>query len=497
METSRRPDKLIAAFVKAKQRKIPIVVIKVGRTTLSSQLAESHSGAMAGSDRVYDAIFDYYGVQRVDDMDELATALIMFAQPHPVQVGGVVSLHDSGGERQLIIDLADQLDVALTDLSAETTTKLVSLLDPGLPAVNPLDAWSVGGPDYHKAMTDCFITLLEDDNAAFGAVVHDRAPAGRLYSDYIGYLRDSHKATGKAVFLVSNRQGIGEDKQVLATTREGFPVLDGVSSFLKGAKCLMAYRDFVEHPPMNPPVLSNDLVTNWHNEFAQNIEISEHRASEFLRACGLPLVKSDLARNQSDLLKSAAEFGYPVVLKTAKPGIKHKSDLKGVVLNIRNEEELVHAYSDLSSRLGENVIVAPMLSEPGVEMILGIARDIQFGPMIIMGIGGIYTEALDDVIVLAPPFDAQYALHCLNKLNMRKILDASRGRAALDIDAYCQAAALLSVVALEFEDQINEIDLNPILLIERGCMGLDALLILNDELGVKANETKEAGVSCG
>ncbi|HIE82712.1 MAG TPA: CoA-binding protein, partial [Dehalococcoidia bacterium] len=97
METSRYPEKLIAAFEKAKQRGIPIVAIKVGRTALASELGESHSGAMAGSDVVYDAVFDYYGVQRVDDMDELATALIMFAQPHRVAEGGLVSIHDSGG----------------------------------------------------------------------------------------------------------------------------------------------------------------------------------------------------------------------------------------------------------------------------------------------------------------------------------------------------------------------------------------------------------------
>jgi acetate---CoA ligase (ADP-forming) len=496
METSRHPDKLIAAFVKAKQRRIPIVVVKVGRTAMSSQLAESHSGAMAGSDRVYDAIFDYYGVQRVDDMDELATALIMFAQPHPVQAGGLVCLHDSGGERQLIIDLADKLDVALSDLSEETTTKLESMLDPGLPAVNPLDAWSVGGPDYHQDMTDCFTVLLKDDNAAFGAVVHDRAPAGHIYSDYIGYLRDSHKATGKAVFLVSNRQGISEDEQVLSTTREGFPVLDGIRPFLKGALFLMAYRDFLDQPAMNLPGLSKDLIARWHKKFVQERENHEHLASKFLGAFGFPVVKSDLVSNQDDLLISAATIGFPLVLKTAQPGIKHKSDLNGVVMDIQNEGELLVAYSDLSSRLGESVIIASMVSEPGVEMILGVARDLQFGPMIILGIGGIYTEALDDVIVLAPPFDAQYALRCLNKLNMRKILDAGRGRAALDIDSYCEAAALLSVLALEFEDQINEIDVNPVLLMQQDCLGLDALLVLNSELSQKALETRQASASC-
>ena len=117
METARNPQGLARAFGKAQQLGIPIVALKVGRTTLSASLAVSHSGAIAGEDAVYQALFDRYGVQRVDDMDELATALIMFAQPHPVGAGGLVSIHDSGGERQLLIDLAHEARVPLTQIS--------------------------------------------------------------------------------------------------------------------------------------------------------------------------------------------------------------------------------------------------------------------------------------------------------------------------------------------------------------------------------------------
>ena len=180
METARNPDGLVRAFDKARRRGIPIVALKVGRTELSARLTVSHSGAIAGRDAVYDAIFDRYGVHRARDMDELATTLIMFAQPHPVGAGGLVSIHDSGGERQLLIDLAHDAGVPLTQLSPASTAKLESLLDPGLPAVNPLDAWSTGGPDYHHTMEQCFSTLMSDPEAAIGAVVHDRVAGGGI-----------------------------------------------------------------------------------------------------------------------------------------------------------------------------------------------------------------------------------------------------------------------------------------------------------------------------
>ena len=162
LETSRYPHKLIQAFKKANQRRIPIVVLKVGRTDLAAELAVSHSGALAGSDQCYNAVFDRYGVQRVDDMDQLATTLIMFAQTDQITKGDVVSLHDSGGERQLMIDLADSLNVPLTKLQPSTITQLENLLDAGLPAVNPLDGWGAGGPNASAMMADCFTALLAD-----------------------------------------------------------------------------------------------------------------------------------------------------------------------------------------------------------------------------------------------------------------------------------------------------------------------------------------------
>ena len=137
---------LIDAFRKANEKAVPVVVLKVGRTELSARLAVSHSGAIAGRDDAYQAVFDRYGVQRVEDMDELTTALIMFAQPHAVAEGGLAAIHDSGGERQLLIDLADSMDVPMATMEAHTVARLEEKLDPGLPPVNPLDAWGAGGP---------------------------------------------------------------------------------------------------------------------------------------------------------------------------------------------------------------------------------------------------------------------------------------------------------------------------------------------------------------
>jgi len=483
METARNPASLRAVLEKAALRGIPVVALKVGRTELAARLTVSHSGALAGTDAAYQALFDRYGVQRVEDMDELATALIMFAQPHPVAQGGLVGLHDSGGERQLLIDLADRTGVELAQISKATEQKLEDLLDPGLPAVNPLDAWSTGGPDYHLTMRACFATLMADSQAALGAVVHDRAPYGAIYDEYINYLRAGHANSGKPVFLVANRQGTGSDPQVSKITREGFPILDGLRSFLVGARCLLAWRDFqagikVGGLPAKEPLLTAEqelAAQTWSTCLSSGATLDEFESLQLLRDFGLPVNPAVLANNEKEVLAAAGQLTYPLALKSAQPGLLHKSDQGGVILNIRNPTELRGAYDDLRQRLGPRVLLSPMAA-PGVEMVLGVVRDEQFGPLVMLGFGGIYVETLKDVAFALPPFNADTARRLVDGLKLRPLLDAVRGRPAAKIETYCEAAAQLSQLAAQLGNSISEIDINPLILGTTGCVAVDALV---------------------
>lgn len=483
METARNPAGLQAVLEKAALRGIPVVALKVGRTELAARLTVSHSGALAGTDAAYQALFDRYGVQRVEDMDEMATALIMFAQPHSVGPGGLVGLHDSGGERQLLIDLADRTGVALTEISADTTHKLQSLLDPGLPAVNPLDAWSTGGPNYHLVMGECFAALMADPQAALGAVVHDRAPLGAIYPDYIDYLRAGHGVSGKPVFLVANRQGTGSDPQVQQITREGFPILDGLRSFLVGTRCLLAFRDFQARIASDGfPEPAHDsaddkaaAIQHWSARLGQGQTLDEADSLQLLQDFGLPINQSIAAEDEPAVLAAAEKLAYPVALKSAQPGLLHKSDKGGVHLSIKNAAELAAAYGKMAKRLGPKVLLSRMIPE-GVEMVLGVVRDDQFGPLVMLGFGGIYVETLKDVAFALPPFSAAHARRMVDGLKLRALLEAVRGRPAVDIDSYCEAAAKLSMVATRMADVISEIDINPLILGPNGCVAVDALV---------------------
>ena len=479
METVREPDLMIEAFKKATRKQIPIVVIKTGKTKRSAELTVSHSGALAGSDECYNAVFSKFGIQRVNDMNELADTLIMFAQPHSLAEGNLVTIHDSGGERQLILDLAADQDVDFAELDPETILKLEEILDPGLPAVNPLDAWGRGLDDSDQIMADSLTTMLQDQNASMGAVVQDRGALSRIYPEYLQYMKQANDATGKPVFLVSNIQGTSSDNTVMESTARGLPILDGVYSFLAGVRCMHRYRDYLAYENDILEPISTEAMTKWQQIIDQGQLIGENEALEMLSDNGIAVNQSYGVDNLDEVIESAKKLGYPVVLKTAVPGISHKSEVHGVYLNLNSDKELTDAYKDLDKRLGPEALLSKMIDEEGVEMILGMTTDPQFGPMITLGFGGVYAEALKDVVTLMPPFNAESAKQALSELKMQSLLSGYRGTEAADVESYCKMASKFSLFALAMRNHICEIDVNPIILGKDICLGLDALMVVH------------------
>ncbi len=488
IETARNPAGFRAALKKAAQRRIPVVALKLGRSEESAQLAVSHSGAMAGDDATYEALFDRYGVQRASDQDELTTMLIMFAALHPVGAGGLVSLHDSGGERALLVDLAADAKVPLTRLSESTVKKLEEVLDPELPAVNPLDAWSRGGPDASSQMARSLTLMMQDRAAALGAVVHDRAPFGKIYPSYLTYMQRARAESGKPVALVSATQGSGCDEAVVTSTRAGFPVLDGVSQFLKGANALFAYRDFLLRAQSEWMVPDEAVVTSWRSRLRTGETLGEHAALQMLSDFGVQTSSPKEAADEDTVLEAAQQCAYPVVLKSARPGLLHKSDQGGVIVGIIDADQLRQMYALMRGRLGDDVLVSKVV-DTGVEMFLGLKRDPQFGPVVLLGFGGVLAETIDDLQFALPPFDAEHARRCIDRMKLRPLLDGVRGAPAVDVDAFCTMAEQFSVMAHALRDVVTEIDVNPVIVNEGGAVAVDALLVGRDRRQEQRAET--------
>ena len=492
METARNPAGLVRALARARDRGIPVVALKVGRTELSARLTVSHSGAIAGEDAVYDAIFDRYGVHRARDMDELSTSLILFAQPHALGDGGLVSIHDSGGERQLLIDLASDHGVPLTQLTPASTRNLESLLDPGLPAVNPLDAWSTGGPDFDVAMQNCLAVLMSDPQAALGAVVHDRIAGGGIYAGYIDYLRVGHRASGKPAILVSNRQGTGTDPLVVEATREGFPVVDGLESFLRGVRHLLDHRDFAARTGEGAPEIPPQVLARMRARLADRRRFDENDALTLLGDAGLPANAGTIVEGEMPAIAAAEAMGYPVVLKTAKRGLDHKSERQGIHLALADKTAVSTAYRDLAKRIDTRVLVAPMIEAHGIEMLLGMVNDAQFGPVVLIGAGGVHVEALADAVYGVPPFGPSEAERLVRKLRTASLLASRRHRRPLAIGEFCRVASRFSALVAALGEHFSEIDLNPVIVHADGCAIVDALMIPQAVPSVETEHKRQA-----
>jgi hypothetical protein len=306
--------------------------------------------------------------------------------------------------------------------------------------------------------------------------VHDRAPGGLLYPHYLRYMQSAKAAAGKPVALVAARQGSGCDRQAVEWTHAGFPVLDGIPAFLRGIRALFECRDHFAKSDTPPAAAPQEPIERWRSQLAAGGTLDEVSSLTMLEQFGIPAVGCRLVDDLETLEAAAATMPFPVVLKTAARGILHKTEQRGVILDIGNADELRAAYSDLCDRLGERVVVAPMVAE-GIEMILGARRDPQFGPVVLIGFGGIHAEVLDDAAFLLPPFGRDSARRKVDALRLRPLLDGKRRQSAYDVAAFCEAAARFSAMVDALRDDLQEVDINPLIVTADGCIAVDALIV--------------------
>ncbi len=476
LETARDPPALRRAFARALQRGVPIVALKIGRTEEAAKAALTHTGAIAGSDAAWDALFDRYGVVRVDTLDELATSLMLFATGRRAGAGGLVSIHDSGGEREMLIDLAAREHVPFATLAPATTAAIVARLDPGLVAENPLDAWGTGA-DFVAQFTDCFTALLADPDAAAGLFAADLRDRYYLHDGFAAAALAAAATTTKPVAIATNYTQVRHDAIALRLSEAGVPVLDGTAHALVALRGLFAFRDALARAPDPPHSLPSDARRAAVLAALTAPGPRDETASlAALAAWEIPVIAHRRAATEADARLAAAQLGFPVALKTAAAGILHKSDSGGVRLDLASADAVAAAYRELSARLGPEIVVARM-APAGIELALGMLRDPQFGPVVSIGAGGTLIELLDDRVSALAPFGPATARRLIDRLRLRPLLDGYRGAPAVDLDALAVTIARFSVLAADLAPRVAEIDVNP-LRCGAQIVAVDALLVV-------------------
>jgi acetate---CoA ligase (ADP-forming) len=493
LETVREPAAFRAALAKAADRGVQVVALKVGRSRAGGEMVAAHSGALAGEDGAYQALFDAYGVARVDTLDELAHTCELFAAGRPAFPGGLAAIHDSGGERAHLIDLAEEREVRLAGISEATRRRLAAVLEPGLPATNPLDAWRTGN-DADAIFAACIRALLEDPDTAALAINLDLTTEPTPETSYTGLAVEALRGTRKPVAVIGSLAAAIDPADAALLRAAGVPVLEGTATGLAAMGHLLAARDFHAHrppasarPPPTPtggrrtaaglPGVPGGVRARWRRRLADAARpLGEAEALAMLADWGIPVAAAETVDSLAGGLAAARRLGWPVALKTAAPGVRHKSEVDGVRLGLDGPERFAAAYAGLAGRLGPSAVVAAM-APAGVELALGVVRDPPFGRLVMVAAGGVLVEALRDRRFALPPVDARQALALLDRLAVRPLLDGRRGGPPADLAAVADAVVRLSVLAVDLGDRLAALDVNLLIAGPAGCLVVDALVV--------------------
>lgn len=486
LETLRDPVRMRAALDAASRSDVPVVALTVGTSAPGRAMVAAHSGALAGSDGAWEALFDAHGVLRVADLHELCDTLELLAagrriRPRPPRrpsggpapQRGIAAVLDSGAERALLVDVAAACGVSFAAISAATRARLAAMLDPGLEVANPLDVWG-RGRSTEDLFSGALVALADDPAVDAVALAVDLVP--ELDGD------DSYRTAALAAWerselplCVLSHVPSALDRAAARRLRShGIPVLEGTRSGVLALRHLGELREFSDRPPVEPPAPDPERAATWRRRLAQG-PLEPTEGFELLAAYGIDAPAARTVSSPHDAMAAADAVGYPVVLKTAEPTHAHKSDVGGVVLGLAAPHEVAAAYEAMAARLGRRVLVAAM-APPGVELSLGIVRDPIAGPLVVVGAGGTLVELLADRAVAVPPLDRAAAVRLLDRLAARRLLGGYRGQPPADLDAVAAAVVGTACMALELGPALAALDVNPISCGPHGALALDVLV---------------------
>jgi acyl-CoA synthetase (NDP forming) len=464
----------------------PIIAVKSGRSRAGARAASSHTGALAASDIAVDALLAQAGVLRAGTVEELFDMAIAFDVRCLPRSRRTAVLTNAGGPGILAADALEASGLELVDLTAETTARLAPLFPAEASIRNPLDMIASATPDGYRTALEA---LLRDPgtDAVMPIFV---PPLGVRQEEVVAAIVDAARAVpGKPLLgVLMGREGLPAGRAQLLEA--GIPTYVFPESAARALGVLNRQREWMAQPAPAAARLAVNretaaaIISPARNE--QRDRLSTLEALSLLAAYGIPIAPARIASDVDAAVAASTEIGFPVAMKIVSADVVHKSDVGGVELDVRSAEEVWQAYERLIARVQARapsaritgVLVQHMASvEGGRETIAGIARDRDFGPLIMFGLGGIYVEALHDVVFRIAPIDERQAASMPDLLRGAAALGAIRGHAAVDRRAIADVLQRLSQLAVDFPD-IAELDINPLIAHAGGVIAVDARIVL-------------------
>ena len=455
------PCQLAFAAAVARERGLPIIALKGGRTPAGQAAAASHTGALANEERVVDAFFEQHGILRARDMSELVCGVELYLQGWRPRGRRLVVISTSGATCVMAADTASQTGLAITSLPPATTRALRATLPPIANAANPVD------------LTGAMLT----DSSLFGKTLAALAPDDSLDAFFVGfpvsgagydvprYAREAAaftRETGKPLVVASPQPNVAAQFRA-----HGLPV------FAFDAEAVAALERFIAHHELMVRALNRTLPTPLSLQQCAKPGsgkvrmLNEAQSLALVQRHGVPVVLHRVCHSLNEALAALRELGGPVALKGCSSTVAHKSELGLVCLNVVDEETLTHAWGEIRDALvthgvaDEGIVVARM-QRGRRELMIGAHRDPVFGPAVVFGDGGKYVEAMPDLRLLLTPFTRDDVLCALQQLRIAPLLRGVRGEPALDVEGFAQA--VLAVQNLILTQPVDSLDINPVLL---------------------------------
>jgi len=468
-------DALALAYARGK----PVVIQKVGRTEIGSHAAASHTASLTGADKVYDAVFERYNAYRADTPSELIDIAYMLSgirRTGALPGGNKVAVATiSGGAGVMMADAGEEAGLDLAPLPEKTQAYLKELV-PFAGTRNPVDFTAQVYNDF-SVVTKNFDAIFREGGydaviGFFSSLLYSERMSQKVLEALLPVRRDFPDR----IFALSV---IGPEANRRRFEEAGFLLLDDPAKAMQTiAATLKIGSGFARGPRKEPAVPQAPCLTRR--------AYNEIEAKALLAKAGIPAAPERLATTVEKAIAAAAEIGYPVVMKIVSPDILHKSEAGGVKLGLADESEVRSAYDSILSACAsacpkakiDGVLVGKMISG-GVEAILGVQRDPVFGPVVMFGLGGIFTEIMKDVTFRLAPFDMDEAMEMIRAIKGFPLLDGARGRRKCDQAALAKAISNLSIFAAANRDVVASIDINPVVVLPegQGVAALDAVIL--------------------
>ena len=479
-------------FVNAVQNmpvKKPIVVFKSGRTQAGSAAASSHTGSLAGSDAVNNVIFNKLNIHRALDLDEMFDAISVFSTCSPMKKDGIAIITNAGGLGVMSADATfDAPYINAIKFSDETIAEIKRRVPTVAGLTNPIDVRGDAKAEYFKEVIDI---VTKDPNVGGLVVMGSPLDTADLESiaKILVEMRDDIPVPTTCCFA----GGYKCDKANMILREGKIPCYPTPDRAVRALSILRKYtvRSQIQQDPLQVPAISGreiaKKVLDKAKEEGRN-SLTEAEGKEIFAAYGIPTPGEATVRSAEDAAKECDKIGYPVVMKILSPDIKHKTDVGGVVVGVKNASEAAAAYSKIMESCTRNVpearidgvSIQQMVS--GQEVILSMIRDAQFGPVISFGLGGIYVEILREISQAHVPMTEQQLDEMIKSTKAYKLMSGARGLPEADIDAMKDTIKRIVLIALE-NPEIHELEINPVIvgLKGKGCWAVDALVTLMKE----------------